>query len=129
VRHLPIRLLLGRADGYLASAGYGYAEQECDEQARERRFAGDGADGRERLAWLPRGHDGAALADRPRTAVRRERSRDRARHIGCGIDGGALGHAGLRVVAEAVRFSRFDTLEAMTPASGGPPIAQRDEGR
>src|SRR6267378_5713501 len=38
----------------LASAGYGYAEQECDEQAREWGFPGNGADGRERLAGLAR---------------------------------------------------------------------------
>jgi hypothetical protein len=44
----------------LAPTRHRYAKQKRDKQARERRFAGNGADGRERLSWLARGHDGLA---------------------------------------------------------------------
>ena len=38
----------------LAPARHRDAKQKCDKQARERRFAGNGADGGEWLARLPR---------------------------------------------------------------------------
>jgi hypothetical protein len=44
----------------LAPPRYRNAEQKCDKQARERRFPGNGADGRERLSWLPRSRNGVA---------------------------------------------------------------------
>jgi hypothetical protein len=73
--------------------GYGHAKQECDKQARQRSFAGNGADDGERLAGPPRGRDrGAQPIDRGLECGRG--LRDGARHIGRGIDG-AFGHAGL----------------------------------
>jgi hypothetical protein len=46
-----------RNDTGLAPARHRYAEQECDKQACERRFPGNGADGGERLSRLARGCD------------------------------------------------------------------------
>lgn len=46
----------------LAPARDGNPEQERYEQARERRFPCDGADGRERLSRPPRSGDGVAQA-------------------------------------------------------------------
>jgi len=45
---------------YLAPSRYRDAEQECDKQARERSFPGNGADGRKRLSWLARRGNGLA---------------------------------------------------------------------
>jgi hypothetical protein len=44
----------------LAPARHRDAKQEGDKQARERRFPGNGADGRERLSGLAGGRDGVA---------------------------------------------------------------------
>jgi hypothetical protein len=44
----------------LAPARYRHAKQEGDKQAGERRFPGNGADGRERFSGLARGRDGVA---------------------------------------------------------------------
>src|SRR4030088_3270211 len=60
------RIAVQRINGFmlglrkLATARHRYAEQERNKQTRERCFAGDGADGRERLTRLPRGRDGVA---------------------------------------------------------------------
>src|SRR6266404_9308273 len=45
---------------YLAPSRYRDAEQECDKQARERSFPGNGADGRKRLSGLARRGNGLA---------------------------------------------------------------------
>ena len=77
----------------LTPSRYGYAEQECDKKARKRRFAGNCADGRKRFARLPRGRNGQTQPVSRGLQIRVEFS-DRARHVGCGIDG-AFGGAGL----------------------------------
>src|SRR6266704_2517847 len=86
---------------YLAPSRYRDAEQECDKQTRERSFPGNGADGRKRLSWLARRGNGLAQSV-DRGAQRGGDFRDRARQIGCGIDG-AFRHAGL-----GCRFGCFD---------------------
>src|SRR5258708_10628151 len=86
---------------YLAPSRYRDAEQECDKQACERSFPGNGADGRKRLSWLARRGNGLAQSV-DRGAQRGGDFRDRARQIGCGIDG-AFHHAGL-----GCRFGCFD---------------------
>jgi hypothetical protein len=57
---VEVRRRLQRFRINLAPTRHRYAEQKRDKQARERRFPGNGADGRERLSWLARGHDGLA---------------------------------------------------------------------
>ena len=70
----------------LAPSGHRHAEQECNKQARKWRFPGNGTDGRQRLSWLPRGRDGfTQLVNHG--AKRGGNFRDRARHVGRGIDG------------------------------------------
>ena len=70
----------------LAPSGHSHAEKECNKQARKRRFPGNGTDSRQWLSRLPRGRDGfAQLVNRG--AKRGENFRDRARHVGRGIDG------------------------------------------
>src|SRR5260370_17646127 len=78
---------------YLAPSRYRHAEQECDKQARERTFPGNGADGRKRLSWLARRGNGLAQSVN-RGAQRGGDFRDRARQIGCGIEC-ACHHAGM----------------------------------
>jgi hypothetical protein len=78
----------------LAPARDGNPEQERHEQARERRFPCDGADGRERLSRLPRSSDGVAQAI-DRCPKRGCDVRDGARNIGGGIHG-AFGDTRLR---------------------------------
>ena len=85
---------VGKSGTELAPARDGDPEQERHEQARERRFPGDGADGRERLSRPPRSGDGVAQAV-DRGPKRRCDVGEGARHIGGGIDG-ALGDTRLR---------------------------------
>jgi hypothetical protein len=78
----------------LSPAHHRDAEQKRDEQAGERCFAGNGADGRERFSGLPRRLDRQAQAF-DRSLQRRGDLRDGARAVSRGI-GGAFRHAGLR---------------------------------
>src|SRR5258705_7613608 len=77
---------------YLAPSRYRDAEQECDKQARERSFPGNGADGRKRLSWLARRGNGLTQSV-DRGAQCGGGFRDGARQVGCGIDS-AVRHAG-----------------------------------
>src|SRR6185437_581761 len=77
----------------LAPARYRNAKQESHEQACQRSFPGDGADGGERFAGLS-GVRYRFAQPIDRGLERGGNLRDRARYIGCGIDG-ALGHARL----------------------------------
>jgi hypothetical protein len=82
-----------RIGASLAAARHRDTEQEGHKQARERCFAGNGADGGQRLSGLPRGSDGLAEPIH-RGLQRRGDFSDGVGHIGGGIDG-ALRHAGL----------------------------------
>jgi hypothetical protein len=111
----------------LAPACYRDAKQERNKQAGERRFPGNGADGRERSSRLPRGSNGVAKSLNRGLKCCGDFG-DRARHIGCGVDG-AFGHTGL-----GHRLGRFDDHDryfqsldwsAMRP----PPLAIRASAR
>jgi hypothetical protein len=67
-------------------ASDGYSEQECDEQTRQRRFAGYSAKLSERLSWAlrPIGR-GAQSVDRKPKAL--GNLLDFSRYVGCRIDG------------------------------------------
>jgi hypothetical protein len=80
-------------DSSLTPARYCHAEQKCDEQARERGFAGNRAEGGERLSRPPGGCDSIAQP-LDRGLKGGGDVADGARNIGRRIDG-AVRHAGL----------------------------------